>query len=51
MFNDLTDKALKLISNAHIIHDELEAYYIKALNFDILNDIYLSTINKLSRYI
>lgn len=51
IFNELTDKALKLISNAHIIHDELEAYYIKSLNFDILNSIYVDTINKLKKYI
>ncbi len=51
IFNELTDKALKLISNAHTIHDELEAYYIKALNFDVLNGIYNDTINKLKKYI
>ncbi|MCF0146823.1 MAG: ATPase [Clostridium sp.] len=51
IFNELTDKALKLISNAHTIHDDLESYYIKSLNFDLLNSIFNDTINKLTKYI
>lgn len=51
IFYEITDKALKLISNAHIIHDDLEAYYIKSLDFNVLDSIYVNTINKLNRYI
>ncbi len=51
IFYELTDKALSLISNAHEIHDDLEAYYIDALDLDVLDNIYIETINKIERYI
>ena len=51
IFYEMTDKALELISNAHKIHDDLEAYYISSLDFNMLDDIYKDTINKLTRYI
>jgi len=51
IFYELTDKALKLISNAHRIHDDLEAYYIKALDFNMLNNIYDEVIEKLEKHI
>ena len=51
IFYEMTNKALELISNAHKIHDDLEAYYISSLDFNMLDDIYKDTINKLERYI
>ena len=50
-FYELIDKALFLISEAHRIHDDLEAYYIKALDFDVLDEIYKDVITKLEKYI
>ncbi|GAB6168362.1 PRK06851 family protein [Clostridium carnis] len=40
LFYELTNKALSFISEAHKIHDELEAYYIKAMDFNMINKIY-----------
>lgn len=51
IFYELTDKSLALISNAHKIHDDLEAYYIKALDFTVLDNIYNEVINKFEKYI
>lgn len=51
IFYELTDKALNLISNAHKIHDDLEAYYIKSLDFNVLDNIYADVINKFEKYI
>lgn len=51
IFYELTDKALALISNAHKIHDDLEAYYIKSLDFNILDNIYNEVIEKFEKYI
>lgn len=51
IFYELTNKALGLISNAHRIHDDLEAYYIKALDFNILDNIYNEVIEKFEKYI
>lgn len=49
-FYELIDKALFLISEAHRIHDDLEAYYIKSLDFSILDEIYLEVIQKFEKY-
>lgn len=49
-FYELTDKALALISEAHRIHDDLEAYYIKALDLNVLDNIYNEIINKFEKY-
>ena len=50
-FYELTDKALFLISEAHRIHDDLEAYYIKSLDFSILDKIYNEVIAKFEKYL
>ena len=50
-FYELTNKASELISNAHKIHDDLEAYYIKSIDFNLLDNIYNEVIEKLEKYI
>lgn len=50
LFDELINKALFYIENAHKIHDDLESYYIKALDFSILNNAYNDLINKLEKY-
>ncbi|WP_411169710.1 PRK06851 family protein [Clostridium sp. MB05] len=51
IFYELTNKALSYISEAHRIHDELEAYYINALDFNMLDNIYANVIKKFEKYI
>ena len=51
LFYELTNKALLCIENAHKIHDDLEAYYIKALDFSVLDNLYNDLIIKLEKYI
>ncbi|MGN0144276.1 MAG: ATPase, partial [Clostridium sp.] len=50
-FDILNSKALSCISHSHVLHDELETYYISAMNFDIVNKLYDETINKITSYI
>ena len=50
-FDILNNKALSCISKAHILHDELETFYISAMNFDIVNKLYENTISKIESYI
>lgn len=50
-FDILNNKALSCISHSHILHDELETYYISAMNFDMVNKLYDETIDKISSYI
>jgi len=50
LFYELVNKSISLIHNAHILHDELESYYIKAMDFSVANDIYDNVIKKLSKY-
>lgn len=50
-FDALVNKALSCITNAHILHDKLESYYINAMNFDIVNSLYDETVKKLEQYI
>lgn len=50
-FEELTNKALFLISEAHRIHDDLESHYIKTLDFTILDSVYNDVIQKLEKYI
>ena len=51
MFYELTNRALFYIENAHKIHDDLEAYYIKSIDFNLLDNIYNEVIEKLEKYI
>lgn len=50
-FDILNNKALSCISKAHTLHDELETYYIDAMNFDVVNELYEETISKIESYI
>lgn len=51
LFYKLINKALSFISESHKIHDDLEAYYIKSMNFDVANKAYSNVIEKLEKYI
>ena len=50
-FDILNNKALSCISKSHTLHDELETYYIGAMNFDIVNKLYEETVSKIESYI
>ena len=50
LFYNLVNKSISLINNAHLLHDELESYYIKAMNFSIVDGIYEKVIQKLEKY-
>ena len=39
LFYKLVNKVVSLINNSHIFHDELEAYYINAMDFSIANNL------------
>lgn len=49
-FYALVNKALSLISNAKKLHDELEVYYIHAMDFTVADKIYDEVILKLEKY-
>lgn len=50
LFYQLVDKAVALISHSHTLHDDLETFYIQAMNFDVVNDIYDKVIKKIEQY-
>ena len=50
LFYNLIAKSVKLIDKAHTLHDELETYYISAMDFSIVDNIYDSVIKKLEKY-
>lgn len=50
MFYSLIDKALSLIADAHTIHDDLETFYISAMNFDIANNIFDEVVKKFESF-
>ena len=50
IFYELINKGISLIHNAHLLHDELESYYIKAMDFAFADNIYNKVINKLEKY-
>ena len=50
LFYNLVNKSISLIHNAHLLHDELEAYYIKAMDFSVADNIYEKVIKKLEKY-
>ena len=39
LFYELINKGISLIHNAHLLHDELESYYIKAMDFAFADNI------------
>lgn len=49
-FYALVNKALDLIHNAHLLHDDLETYYINNIDFNKLDNIYLDVINRIESY-
>ena len=51
LFYELINKGISLIHNAHLLHDELESYYIKAMDFAFADNIYNFVINIISKVI
>lgn len=49
-FDTLVNKALSCITKAHELHDDLEAFYIKAMNFNIVDKLYDETLEKIKKY-
>ena len=45
--SDLQNEAIKLLKTAKIVHDELEKYYIEAMNFDAVDDMTTSLIKEI----
>ena len=50
LFYELINKSVSLINTSHKYHDNLEVFYIDAMNFDIANSIYDNVIKKLEKY-
>lgn len=50
-FETLISKGLSCIKNSKALHDELETYYIKAMDFSIVDTFYNETIKKIESYI
>lgn len=50
LFDTLITKALQCIKKAKSFHDELESYYIKAMDFSVVDDIYKDTLKKIEKY-
>lgn len=47
LFYDLMNKAISLINKAHLLHDDLEAFYIKAMDFNMADNLYDKVIRKI----
>mgnify|MGYP006387474101 FL=1 len=43
------DKAIEILSNAKEKHDELEVYYIDAMDFNAMEDIKKEVIDKIDK--
>lgn len=50
VFNSLTSKGLYFILKAHVIHDDLEDFYMKAMDYDVINKIYDELIAKFEAF-
>lgn len=50
-FDELVAKALSCIKNAKSLHDQLETYYVQAMDFSIVDTLYDETIKKIESYI
>lgn len=50
LFYSLTDKALAFILKAHELHDDLEAFYINAMDYNVVDNIYNDIIEKFEKY-
>lgn len=51
LFDTIINKALECIKKAKSLHDKLETYYIKAMDFTVVDEIYNDTLEKIKRYI
>lgn len=49
-FDSLLNKASDLISQAKSLHDEMEAYYVKNMDFDSIESIRVKTLNRILKY-
>lgn len=49
-FNILVEKSLSCISNSKKLHDELESFYIKAMDFSVVDKLYTETLAKIKKY-
>lgn len=50
VFYDLIKKGLSYLTEAHALHDDLEKFYIDAIDFDVCNTIYDNVISKIEKY-
>lgn len=50
IFYELTNKAIELIALAHKVHADLEAYYIDAMDYKVLDKIYAEVVEKFEKY-
>lgn len=50
-FNSLVEKGLSCIKNSKGLHDKLETYYIKAMDFSLVDVFYNETVKKIESYI
>ena len=50
LFYVLTSKALDFILRAHELHDNLEAFYIKAMDYEVIDKIYNELIAKFESF-
>ncbi len=50
IFYELVNTAVSLINKAHTLHDELETYYIAAMDFEFVDNVYNKVITKLDKY-
>lgn len=50
-FDILINEGLSCITTAHELHDELETYYIGAMDFSKVDEIYGETISKVESLI
>lgn len=51
LFYDLVNKAISLINKAHSLHDDLEVFYIGAMDFKVADGIYNDIIKRIEQYI
>lgn len=50
LFYELINKGISFINKAHQLHDDMEDYYIKAMNFDVANAIYDTVVKRIEKY-
>lgn len=50
-FDSLVSKGLSCIKNSKALHDQLESYYIQAMDFSVVDIFYNETVKKIESYI